>query len=73
MDSLKHITMMATYATIGENENLYVRTMQKFAEVYQQVEDKNREEWKFLQQFFDNKQKLSYIRVLLGKALQISI
>ena len=64
---------MATYAAIGQNENLYSRTKQKFTEVYQQIEKESREEWNFLVQFFDNNQKLSYIRALLGKALQFSI
>ena len=47
--------------------------MQKFAEVYQTVEEEGKEEWKYLVQFFENNQKLSYVRVLLGKALQFSI
>ena len=64
---------MATYAAIGQNENLYFRTKQKFTEEYMQVEKESKEYWKFLVQFFDNNQKLSYIRALLGKALQFSI
>ena len=73
MDTLRQITMMATYAAIGQNESLYLRTKQKFTEVYQKVENESKEEWKFLVQFFDNNQKLSHIRALLGKALQFSI
>ena len=43
MDTIRQITMMATYAAIGQNENLYFRTKQKFTEEYMQVEKESKE------------------------------